>query len=178
MASYIPIKPLCTRSLSHILSPRDTATAIPILEYGFVGNEWTSWRDRVTEQSEEIGKKPHEADLSYTAVCTGSSKNFQTVRKYGKKAKWGKRREREYPRPGRGTKGVGKFVEKTARQDREYSLRYSYLNFQPRLVSMEISPSQRSNYAEYCPYSIRTECLCTTDTYNQRSTTAQRCRAR
>jgi hypothetical protein len=30
----------------------------------------------VTERSEEIGKKPHEADLSYTAVCTGSSKKI------------------------------------------------------------------------------------------------------
>jgi hypothetical protein len=27
--------------------------------------------------SERIGKKPHEADLSYTAVCTGLSTSFQ-----------------------------------------------------------------------------------------------------
>ena len=46
--------------------------------------------DRVTDRSERIGKKPNEADLSYTAVCTGLSKIF-SVRKYGKEAKGRKR---------------------------------------------------------------------------------------
>jgi hypothetical protein len=50
--------------------------------------------------SERIGKKPHEADLSYTAVCTGLSKVFKPDRQIGKEAKRAKGT--------RETKGVGK----------------------------------------------------------------------
>ena len=46
--------------------------------------------DRVTDRSERIGKKPNEADLSYTAVCTGLSRIF-SLRSNGKEAKEGKR---------------------------------------------------------------------------------------
>jgi hypothetical protein len=42
---------------------------------------------RPSDRSERIGKKPHEADLSYTAVCTGLSEVFISDRKIGKKAK-------------------------------------------------------------------------------------------
>jgi hypothetical protein len=41
---------------------------------------------RLTDRSAEIGKKPYEADLSYTAVCTGSAKFFSDAC-IGKEAK-------------------------------------------------------------------------------------------
>ena len=42
---------------------------------------------RPSDRSERIGKKPNEADLSYTAVCTGLSNVFKPDRQIGKKAK-------------------------------------------------------------------------------------------
>jgi hypothetical protein len=42
---------------------------------------------RPSDRSERIGKKPNEADLSYTAVCTGLSNVFISDRKIGKEAK-------------------------------------------------------------------------------------------
>ena len=41
---------------------------------------------RPSDRSERIGKKPHEADLSYTACnCTGLSKVFKPERSSGRK---------------------------------------------------------------------------------------------
>jgi hypothetical protein len=72
----------------------DKAAAVFLLR--FATKNGLAYSYQATDRSERIGKKPHEADPSYTTVRTGLSKFF-SVRKYGKKAKGGKRREREYP---------------------------------------------------------------------------------
>jgi hypothetical protein len=41
---------------------------------------------RPSDRRERIGKKPHEADLSYTA-CTALASHIFSERKFGKKAK-------------------------------------------------------------------------------------------
>jgi hypothetical protein len=51
------------------------------------GSASAQFGSTVASEAERIGKKPHEADLSYTAVCTGLSQIFISDRKIGKKAK-------------------------------------------------------------------------------------------
>jgi hypothetical protein len=51
------------------------------------GRALAQFGSTVASDAERIGKKPNEADLSYTAVCTGLSDIFISDRKIGKKAK-------------------------------------------------------------------------------------------
>src|SRR3712207_6514171 len=61
----------------------------------FGTNHRTSLLDRVTDRRVRIGKKPNEADLSYTTVRTGLTNNFfgTTVRE---ESKGKETRAREY----------------------------------------------------------------------------------